>query len=157
IGSMARKGLNHAWNCRPRACASSMAYLSGSYAGDGATPERSLRYADQGASGVGYIASPAGRTWKTTAFSPTAAAWSSICRNSARWASGSSPGFEGQSLKPRSQMGVTNAARNSRGTSGGVSTGRVIGTALNRSAAIGIETRVINLRFIVQVYPERGR
>src|SRR5215831_2257033 len=52
-GSMARNGLNHAWSCRPRACACSTAYASGSYDGEGPWPDAPVRYADHGAYFVG--------------------------------------------------------------------------------------------------------
>src|ERR1043166_1817646 len=53
LGISARNGLNHACSWRPRAWACSIANASGSYAGDGATPDLPVRKVDQGARVVG--------------------------------------------------------------------------------------------------------
>src|SRR4051794_10700255 len=58
------------------------------------------------------------------ALRPIAAERSIISRNSARCSSAERFVLDGQSRKPRSQIGVAYAARNSRGTSGGGSRGQ---------------------------------
>src|SRR4051794_34567015 len=63
-----------------------------------------------------YIASHAGRTWKTTAFSRSATAFSRIAIISRFCSSTGSPGLLGQSML---ETVATHAPRNSRGVGGG--------------------------------------